>query len=106
MSEKIYCGSGRIFSTKYGDIPKLSLSRNDLDKMYQWMDENEKDWVNLEVLPKKNPEQGKPTHYVAINEWKPEKKEGTGNNVIRPPKPSAKEPVVLDPIDNDDDLPF
>lgn len=72
--EKIFCGSGRIVSTKFGDVPKISLSKEDVNKIFKYMKENNLEWINLEMKAKKETEQGKPTHYLQVDTWKPEKK--------------------------------
>ena len=72
--EKIFCGSGRIVSTKFGDVPKISLSKEDVNKIFKYMKENNLEWINLEMKAKKETEQGKPTHYLQVDTWKTEKK--------------------------------
>lgn len=71
MSDKIYCGNGRIVSGKFGDIIKISMHRNDLKRIAEYMNENETDWINLELKRKKSPVDGKPTHSLQIDTWKP-----------------------------------
>lgn len=86
--EKIYCGSGRIIQTKFGEIPKISFHKDDINKMVKHMKDNNLDWINLEMLPKKEPKENKPTHYIQVDAWKPEKK------------------VDNQPEQDSDDLPF
>lgn len=69
--DKIYCGSGRIVTTKFGNIMKLAMHRDDLKKIAQYMNEEKSDWINLSVLEKQNKVEGKPTHYVVVDTWKP-----------------------------------
>jgi len=86
MEEKILCGSARIINTQYGDLTKLSFSKTDLEKMLENLNEN--GWINCVVKEKKNKEEGKPTHYIEVDTWKPQQK--TKNNQTLP----------------EDDLPF
>lgn len=71
MSDKIYCGSGKIVTTQYGDLTKISFHKEDLNKMVKYIQENGGDWVNLVLKEKKEPQEGKPTHYLEIDTWKP-----------------------------------
>jgi hypothetical protein len=71
MDEKIYCGSGRIIESKFGQIPKVSFSKDDINKMVQYMKDNNLDWINLEMKEKKEKQSGKPTHYLQVDTWKP-----------------------------------
>lgn len=71
MDDKIFCGSGRIIESKFGQIPKISLSKDDINKIVQHMKTNNLEWVNLEMKQKKEAQQGKPTHYLQIDTWKP-----------------------------------
>jgi len=80
MSETIYCGNAKTIQTNYGGIVKLSLHKDDINRIVKYMKDNNSDWCNIDVLEKRNPEQGKPTHYLKIDTWKPdeEKKEESG----------------------------
>ncbi len=75
MADNIYCGNGRLFSGKFGVVPKISMSKKDIDTILLYMKTNNLEWVNLEMLEKKNKEDKKPTHYVKIDTWKPEQNE-------------------------------
>ena len=96
MADKIYCGNARIVTTKFGDITKVSMSKDDINKIVKYMKEEDSNWINLEVIEKKDPTKGKATHYVSIDTWKPEKREETGL------PPSDIQPTEED----DNDLPF
>lgn len=72
MSEKIYCGSAKIIKTQYGDLLKASMHKDDINKIVKWMKENESDWVNFVIKEKREAIDGKPTHYLEIDTWKPE----------------------------------
>lgn len=69
MSDKIFCGSGKIISTKYGELTKISFSQKDLDTLQANMVNG---WINLVVKEKKEKVEGKPTHYLEVDTWKKE----------------------------------
>lgn len=69
MSEKIYVGSGKIVNTKFGEMTKLSFSKKDLQTMMDNL--SEQGWVNLALKEKQQKVDGKPTHYLEIDNWKP-----------------------------------
>lgn len=100
MDEKIYCGAGRIVSGKFGDITKISLNKDNINSMVKYMKENNLEWINLELKEKKEKQEGKPTHYLQVDTWKPEAK----------PKPEVTHTpeviVDLDPASDEDGLPF
>lgn len=70
--EKIFCGSAKIIKTQYGELTKLLLSESDLDILRKNLS---KGWVNAVVKEKQNKVEGKPTHYLEIDNWKPEAKD-------------------------------
>ena len=69
--EKIFCGSGKIIPTQYGELTKISFSKEDINKMVSYMKKENSDWVNLVLKEKQNKVEGKPTHYLTIDTWKP-----------------------------------
>lgn len=73
MSEKIYCGNGKIVKTKFGEISKFSMSKKDINTIVKYMKDNNLEWINIEMLPKQKPEASKQTHYLKIDTWKPNK---------------------------------
>jgi len=68
MTEKIYCGSAKEITTKYGKITKVSFMAKDLETMQANLDNG---WVNIAVMEKKDPPAGKPTHYCVVDTRKP-----------------------------------
>lgn len=92
MTEKIYCGSARIISTNYGDMTKVSFHKEDINKIVKYMRDEKSDWCNLVVKEKREKTEGKPTHYLEIDTWKPDK---------------PREEAPLPKSENtDEDLPF
>lgn len=73
--EKIYVGLAKTFVTQYGEMTKLSLSKDDVNKITKHMKDNNLDWINIDVKEKKEKVQGKATHYLEVDQWKPEKQE-------------------------------
>jgi hypothetical protein len=81
--DAIYAGTAKLVATKFGEMTKVSFKRTDLEKLTKYMNENDTEWVNLVIKEKKEKVEGKPTHYLQVDEWKPtttkEKKEFTLN---------------------------
>jgi len=75
MSEKIYAGSGRIVNTQFGDMPKITLHKDNINTIVKYMKANNSDFCTLVMKQKREIVEGKPTHYLEIDQWKPEKKD-------------------------------
>ena len=77
--EKIYGGNAKIVTTEFGDIWKVSQNRSDLEKLLKYMNDNDTEWVNLDIKEKPNKVEGKPTHYLELyqpkakNDFRPAK---------------------------------
>jgi hypothetical protein len=71
MSNKIYSGSAKVVQTKFGEMWKVSFSKSDLTKLVQYQNDNDTEWVNLVIKEKQQKVEGKPTHYLEVDEWKP-----------------------------------
>ena len=89
MTDKIFVGSGKIVKTKYRDLTKIRLSEQDLEKIKDNLDNG---WINLNLKEKKTKVEGKPTHYLEVDTWKPDTNRGE----------NSKESNKIDV----DDLPF
>lgn len=72
--EPIYAGSSRVVTTKYGEMTTVTFSKSEVDKLYSYMSSNGVEWVTLKIKEKKNKVAGKPTHYLEVDTWKPDKK--------------------------------
>jgi hypothetical protein len=73
--DKIFCGNGKVINTQYGEMTKISFSKKDLETMLNNLTNG---WVNTVLKEKKNKVEGKPTHYLEVDNWVPtnsEKKE-------------------------------
>ena len=65
MADKKYIGgSAKAVSTQYGEILNLSLKLADMQDIV-----NEKGYVNMTVLKRKEPGQYGDTHYVVENDY-------------------------------------
>lgn len=84
--EKVYCGNARIIETQYGELTKVRFSADDLKTLTDNLDNG---WVNAVVKEKKEPKEGKPTHYLEIDFWKPEPKDGADREVAKETSPPA-----------------
>jgi len=69
--EAIYAGTAKLVATKFGEMTKVSLNRTDLEKLTKYLNENDTEWVNLVIKEKKEKVEGKPTHYLQVDDWKP-----------------------------------
>ena len=68
---KIYGGNAKIIQTKFGEMTKISQSRSDLEKLLAYLNANDIEWVNLVLKEKQEKVEGKPTHYLEVDDWKP-----------------------------------
>jgi hypothetical protein len=76
---KIYGGNAKVITTKYGEMWKVSQNRSDLERLLQYMNDNDTEWVNLDIKEKPQKVEGKATHYLELyqkesNENKPKEK--------------------------------
>ena len=69
--EKIYAGTARMLTTQFGTLPKVTFSRKDLNTLLQYLNDNDTEFVSLNVKEKPQKVEGKPTHYLQVDEWKP-----------------------------------
>jgi len=98
MSEKKYCGNARVITTQFGELTKVSFSASDLETLKSCLDNG---WVNAVIKEKKNKVEGKPTHYLEIDTWKPTN--GEGERLKQPHMEAAAKTTVSD---DDSSLPF
>jgi RNA binding exosome subunit len=75
--EKIFCGSGKIIKTQFGEMVKMSYSEKDLQTMLANLKNG---WVNTVLKEKKNKVEGKSTHYVEIDNFEAAAKQSQSNN--------------------------
>jgi len=92
MSDKIYCGSAKIVKTKFGEMPKILFHKDNINTIVKYMKDNNVDFINLDMKEKKDKQEGKHTHYLEVDTWKPET------------NPAETDEANLNP--ETDDLPF
>ena len=96
--ERIYVGNAKKITTQYGELMKLSITAEDIEKMRQNLNNG---WVNIVIKERKTPSAGGMTHYLEIDTWKPQKQTENQKN------PSSSEPDFLSEDDfSPEDLPF
>lgn len=78
MSEKVFIGSGKVIPTKFGELTKISFSESDIDKLKANLNNG---WINLVVKEKQTKVDGKPTHYLEVDTWKPNTDKDGGQSV-------------------------
>lgn len=98
--EKIFAGSGRIIETKYGVMPKITLHRDNVNTIVKYMKDNKSDFVTLVMKQKRETVEGKPTHYLEIDQYKPNNQK---DDVFADGKLL---PVVPQADDDNSDVPF
>jgi hypothetical protein len=82
MADKNYIGgSAKVVSTQFGEIINLSLKLEDMQKIV-----NEKGYVNMSVMKRKEPGQYGDTHYVVENDYQKTREANGG----APAGPSTK----------------
>ena len=67
MSDKIYCGNAKEIETRFGKMLKISFSKKDLQELNKAMEG--KEWVNCNLKEKQNKQEGKPTHYLELDNY-------------------------------------
>ena len=99
--EKIYCVSAKVSHTKYGPLTKVTLHKDNVNAIVKYMNDNGSDFCTFNVLEKREPQPGKPTHYCVIDQWKPDV-QSNPNTYTGNPSPADNQ----DPSDDIDDLAF
>jgi hypothetical protein len=102
--EKKYVGNSKNIQGKFGEIQKISFSRKDLELLLDNL--NEKGYVNLNRVAKKETDKFGNTHYMVIDEWKPEEKQYSapaerktaGDTIAGQAQESALETIFKDEI--------
>lgn len=83
MSEKKYIGwTAKAVSTQYGEMMNLSLKLEDMKAIV-----NEKGYVNMTVMKRKEVGKFWDTHYVVENSYKPKQEQQSGDRIDIPDTP-------------------
>lgn len=93
-TDKIYCGSGKTRSGKYGEFQSISICLEDIPNEHITTGNNGKTYVNLTVSKKKEVDKYGKDLSVVVDTWKPESKE------------QAKPVTAQAPVDDSNSLPF
>jgi hypothetical protein len=94
--EKQYVGHGKVVTTQFGEIIKMSLREEDLKILQENLSNG---WVNFDILKRKAPSEKGMTHYGVIDNWKPNQGKNATAQESRPVSKNAEESTA-------DDLPF
>jgi len=98
--EKVYVGNAKVIKTQYGDLTKMSLTADDVEKMQQNLNNG---WVNVVIKERREPSQSGFTHYLEVDTWKPEPRDGAP---AAEAKPAAAPAPTSGPEMSPEDLPF
>jgi hypothetical protein len=80
MTDKVFCGNAKVVQTKYGEMVKISFSKKDLQTMMDNLSES--GWINTVLKEKKEKIEGKPTHYLEVDNYKPTPVNGLTNGKV------------------------
>ena len=99
--DKIFCGSAKKIEFPSGGYKyRLSLQRKDVETILDHIDGT--GWVNLELCSKRKKVDGKSTHYLAVDTWKPD---AGYEQKVEKEESGFKSPTAGD-MPGDDELPF
>lgn len=94
--EKIYVGNAKKITTQYGDLMKLSITAEDLEKMQANLSNG---WINIKEC--REPSAGGMTHYLEVDTWKPNTEAGSAQQNSKPAKAAPAQEDI-----QPEDLPF
>lgn len=97
QSAKIYCGNGKVIKTQYGDLMKLSLTAEDVQKLQENLNNN---WVNIVVKERREVSPTGLTHYLEIDTWKPKEGSAPAENTSNKSANNTDDDISVE------DLPF
>jgi hypothetical protein len=92
---KIYGGNAKLITTKIWRYVESKPKRSDLEKLLKYMNDNDTEWVNLDIKEKPQKVEGKATHYLEL--YQPKEKEDF--------KPVVADKKILNQYEKDT-LPF
>ncbi len=116
MSEKpIYVPKSSVKErqTSFGVCYKVSFKAEELGAFVR-EHKNEKGFINLEIVPRREPSEYGDTHSIKLDAWKPDPNRASGGTATAAPKkaaPAKKQATPKeDPLDSGDgapdDIPF
>ena len=102
--EKIYVGNAKKIPTQFGEIIRISCTEEDVEKMKQNLDNG---WVNIVIKERRSPSVGGMTHYLEVDNWKPDPNKGGGpKGDAAPAADKASAPIPPQDELSPEDLPF
>lgn len=75
MTDKIYVGNAKQMKSKYGEFQKMQFHKDDINKMVEYMKSEGTDFISIDTRERQKPSAKGWTHYMEINQWKPENRE-------------------------------
>jgi len=100
--EKVYVGNAKIIKTQYGDLTRMSLSADDIQKMQDNLDNG---WINVVMKERRAPSASGFTHYLEVDTWKPSEGGEPGGGGSKPATKTENSNNNVDEI-SAEDLPF
>ena len=97
---KIYGGNAKMITTKYGEMWKVYQSKKDLENLLKYLNDNNSEWLNLDIKEKPEKVEGKPTHYLQVDEYK-----ANGNKEKKEYNPTPAKNEMVNKFESDA-LPF
>lgn len=100
---KVYVGNAKVIKTQFGELTKMSLTAEDVEKLQQNLDNG---WINVVIKERREPSASGFTHYLEVDTWKPNTTEegggGTAPAEAKKPAPESGNVAEMAP----EDLPF
>ena len=101
-TDKVYCGNAKVIKTQYGELTRISLSADDVQKMQDNLDNG---WINIVIKERRSPSPSGLTHYLEVDTWKPSGDREGGSAAPKSDKPAPANSNNTDEI-SAEDLPF
>jgi len=98
--EKVYVGNAKVIKTQFGELTKMSLTEEDVQKMQANLNNG---WINVVIKERREPSASGFTHYLEVDTWKPEPRDGAP---AAEDKGTAKPAATSVPEMAPEDLPF
>lgn len=88
QNQKVYCGNAKVIKTQYGELTRISLSADDVQKMQDNLDNG---WINIVIKERRSPSPSGLTHYLEVDTWKPSgDREGGGSAPAKSDAPAPE----------------
>lgn len=97
--EKVYVGNAKVIKTQFGELTKMSLTEEDVQKM---QDNLSNGWINVVIKERREPSASGFTHYLEVDTWKPKEGGAPAEAAEKKAAPAANNVPEMAP----EDLPF